>query len=379
MKYRTLGLALAALLSLPALTVSAQAKDPVVLGVGGPLTGPQAQYGAAWKKGFALALDEINAAGGIQGRPLVIDFQDTQNIPAQTVAIAQKFISDPKVLLATGDFSSTSSMAASPLYQRAGLVQFGFNNSNAAFTNGGDFLWSNSPSQINEAPAHAAYVRDLGLKKVAVFQLNTDWGKGTGDLTVAALTKFGVTVALREAYLADNQDFKPLITKAKAAGVDGIVLISYENDAALIVQQVRGQGVTLPIVANGSNATAGFLRLGGASAEGTYVAGDFSADDPRPEVQVFAKKWKEKYNEELDYFAVHAYDSIKLAAAVLNAAKPLDRAGVKAAFAAVKDVPSVIYGTVTFNPTNRRIDEFLGARLVVQGGKLAVWNGKAAK
>jgi len=369
-------LSLSLLLALPLAALGAQTRDPVVIGVGGPFTGPQAQYGAAWKKGFDLALEEINAAGGVQGRPLVLDLQDTQNLPAQTVAVAQKFIADPKVLLATGDFSSTSSMAASPLYQRAGLVQFGFNNSNPKFTDGGDFIWSNSPSQSNEAPAHAAYVAAVGLKKVALFQLNTDWGKVTGDLTVAALTKLGVAVAVREAYLADNQDFKPLITKAKAAGVDGIVLVSYENDAALIVQQVRGQGVTLPIVANGSNATAGFLKLAGAAAEGVYVAGDFAADDPRPEVKAFAAQWQAKYNEPLDYFAVHAYDSLKLAAAVLNAAKPLDRAGVKAAFASVKKVPSVIYGTVEFNAQTRRVDEFLGARLVVKNGQLLAWTGK---
>ena len=197
MKFRTLGLALAALL-LSALGVWAQTKDPVVIGVGGPLTGPLAQYGQAWKKGFAIALDEINGAGGVQGRPLSIAFEDTQNLPAQTVAVAQKFIADPKILLATGDFSSTSSMAASPLYQRAGLVQFGFNNSNPRFTDGGDYLWSNSPTQTSEAPAHAAYVQALGLKKVAVFQLNTDWGKLTGDWTIAALTKLGISVADRE-------------------------------------------------------------------------------------------------------------------------------------------------------------------------------------
>jgi len=359
------------------LSLSAQSKDPVVIGVGGPLTGAQAQYGAAWKKGFDLALDEINAGGGIQGRSLVIDFQDTQNVPAQTIAVAQKFIADPKVLIATGDFSSTSSMAASPLYQRAGLVQFGFNNSNPKFTDGGDFLWSNSPTQVTEAAAHATYVKAVGLKKVALFALNSDWGKLTADLTAAALGKNGITIAVREAYLPDNQDFKPLITKAKAAGVDGFVLVSYENDAALIVQQIRSQGVALPIVSNGSQASVGFTKLAGAAAEGVYIAGDFDASDPRPEVQVFAKKWKAKYSEDIDYFAVHAYDSIKLAAAILNAAKPLDRAGVKAAFAAVKKVPSVIYGTVEFNPTTRRVDDFLGARLVVTNGKLVVWTGKA--
>jgi branched-chain amino acid transport system substrate-binding protein len=353
----------------------AQNSDPILVGISGPLTGPNAQYGIAWKKGFDLALEEINGAGGINGRQLQYVFTDTQNDPKQTVAAAQKYIADPRIVIATGDFSSTSSMAASALYQRAGLVQFGFNNSNPLFTNGGDFIWSNSPSQTNEAPAQAAYVRDLGLKKVAVFQLNSDWGKVTGDLTVAALEKYGVEVVSREAYLPDEKDFKSAITKAKAAGVDGIVLISYVNDASLLVQQIRGQGIAVPIVSNGSQATVDFPKLAGGAAEGVYVAGDFSADDPRPEVQAFAKKWKAKYNEDLDYFAVHAYDSLKLIAAVIAIAGN-DRTAIRDAFAKVKDVPSVIYGKVTFNPKTRRVDDFLGARLVVKDGKFIVWDGK---
>ena len=365
--------ALLALLGL--LPLAAQTRDPILVGVSAPLTGPQAQYGIAWKKGFDLALEEINGAGGIKGRPLQLVITDTQNDPRQTVATAQKYIADPRIVLATGDFSSTSSMAARALYQRAGLVQFGFNNSNPLFTTGGDFIWSNSPSQANEAPAHAAYVQALGLRKVAVFQLNSDWGKITGDLTVAALARSGVQVADRETYLPDEKDFKTLITKAKAAGIDGIVLVSYVNDASLLVQQIRGQGIALPIVSNGSQATADFPTLGGAATEGVFIAGDFTQDDPRPEVQAFARKWRAKYHEDLDYFAVHAYDSLKVAAAVI-ALGGTDRTAVRDAFARIKDVPSVIYGKVTFNPANRRVDEFLGARLVVRNGKFAVWDGR---
>jgi branched-chain amino acid transport system substrate-binding protein len=363
--------------------LGAQKADPILIGVSGPLTGPVAQYGLAWRKGFDMALEEVNGSGGIAGRPLRYEFTDTQNDPKQTIATARKYVSDPKILLATGDFSSTSSMAASAIYQRAGLVQFGFNNSNPAFPAGGDYCWSNSPNQISEAPAHAAYVRDLGLKKVAVFQLNTDWGKSTGDATVAALGKFGVAVVLREAYLPDEKDFKAVILKAKAAGIDGIVFVSYANDAALLVRQIREQGVDLPIVANGSNATADFPALAGAAAEGVYVAGDFSADDPRPEVREFVKRWKAKYGEaDIDYFSVHAYDSMKLVAAAMRTAAAakgasgIDRKSVRDAFAAVKDVPSVIYGKVNFNPETRRVDDFLGARLLIRGGKLVSWDGK---
>lgn len=368
-------LALVVALGLTAQGGTKAAGEPIYIGVSGPLTGPQAQFGVAWKKGFDLALKQINGAGGINGRPLEYIFTDTQNKPEQTIATARKYIADQRIVLATGDFSSTSSMAASALYQRAGLVQLGFNNSNPAFTNGGDFLWSNSPSTISEAPAHAAYVRDLGLRRVALFQLNTDWGKNTGDLTVAALEKAGVKVALRDLYLPDEKDFKPLISRAKAQGVDGLVLVSYTNDAALIIQQARAQGLDLPIVSNGVQATSQFPVLAGTAAEGVYIAGDFASDDPRPEVQAFARVWREAYNEDLEYFAVHAYDTMQLVAAVLRLGGT-DRMAVRDAFYKVKDVPSIIYGKVTFNPASRRVDEFLGARLVVRGGKLVAWDGR---
>ncbi len=156
------------------------------------------------------------------------------------------------------------------------------------------------------------------------------------------------------------------------------------------MQQIRGQGLEAPIVANGANATADFPRLAGAAAEGVYVAGDFSADDPRPEVAAFVKKWRARYGgEEIDFFAVHAYDSMKLMAAaielgmgeLLTTAKDRqtiadDRAAVREALGKLKDVPSVLYGTVAFNPATRKVDSFLGARLVVKGGKLVSWDGK---
>jgi branched-chain amino acid transport system substrate-binding protein len=182
--------------------------------------------------------------------------------------------------------------------------------------------------------------------------------------------------------LPDEKDFKPIITKAKAEGVDGIVLVSYVNDASLLVQQIRGQGITVPIVSNGSQATADFPKLAGAAAEGVYVAGDFTADDPRPEVVQFVKKWQAKYpGQDIDYFAVHAYDSLKLAAAIIAKAAESDpsisRKAVRDAFAQVRDVPSVIYGKIAaFNPQTRRVDEFLGARLIIKDGKEVAWTGK---
>ena len=184
------------------------------MGVSGPLTGPNAQYGAQWKQGFDLALDEIHAAGGINGRKLVYIFEDSQSDPRQSVAIAQKFVSDSKIVMELGDFSSTASMAASPIYQRAGLVQFGFTNSHPDFTKGGDFMWSTSVSQADEQPLLARYaVTHLGLKKLAILHLNTDWGRTSRDHFATAAKEYGAEVVISEGYIADERDFRSTLVR----------------------------------------------------------------------------------------------------------------------------------------------------------------------
>src|SRR5580693_8325785 len=214
--------------------------DPIYLGVSGPLTGPNAQYGAQWKQGFDLALEEINAAGGVKGRPLAYIFEDTQSDPRQSVAIAQKFVGDKKIVVELGDFASPASMAASPIYQRGKLVQFGFTNSHPDFTKGGDYMWSNSVSQADEQPLSALYaVKHLGLKRIAVLHLNTDWGRTSRDLYVKAAKELGAEIVAVEAYIPDEKDFRSTLVRVRDAKPDGIMLMSYYSDAALIARQVK--------------------------------------------------------------------------------------------------------------------------------------------
>src|SRR6266576_1481267 len=196
-------------------TTFAQSSEPITLGVSGPLTGPNAQYGAQWKQGFDLALDEIHAAGGINGRKLVYVFEDSQSDPRQSVAIAQKFVSDPKIVMEIGDFSSTASMAASPIYQRGGLVQFGFTNSHPNFTKGGDYMWSNSISQADETPRLAKYAADLGLKRLAVLYLNTDWGRTSDKIFAESGKSMGLDVVAAEGYQPDEKDFRSTLVRVR--------------------------------------------------------------------------------------------------------------------------------------------------------------------
>jgi branched-chain amino acid transport system substrate-binding protein len=348
--------------------------EPVILGVSGPLTGQNAQYGAQWKKGFDLALEEVNKTG-VKGRPLQYVFEDSQADPRQTVAIAQKFVGDPNIVAELGDFSSTASMAASSIYQRAGLVQFGFTNSHPKFTQGGDFIWSNSVSQADEQPRLAKYAADLGFKRLAVLYLNTDWGRASQNLFSEAAKGNGAEIVASEGYQPDEKDFRSTLVRVRDAKPDAIILISYYADGALIARQIRSVGLTTPIVASGSVYSPKFLELAGDAANGVFTESNFFPNDTHPEVQAFVAKFKAKYGEDPDNFNAVAYDTIILLAAVIDKYGP-DRTAIRDGLAEIKDVPSVIFGKATFDPQTRRVAGARAIYLVVKDGQFTLWDGK---
>jgi branched-chain amino acid transport system substrate-binding protein len=353
-------------------TSTSGSKEPVIIGISGPLTGDNAEYGKIWKKGFDLALDEINAKGGIKGRPLQYQFEDTQSDPKQTPAVAQKFVANPKVLAVLGDFSSGASMAASPIYQRAGLVQMGFTNSHPDFTKTGDFIWSNSPSQQEDGPALAKLaVQKLGKKRLAVINMNTDWGKTTADLTAEAAKAMGAEIVFRDSYLANEKEFRSLLTKVRDAKPDALVMISYYNEGSLIAQQRKAVGLDVPVIAVSSVYSPQFIKLGGDAVEGIYTNVRFHPSDSRPEVQSFVTNFKAKFGEEPDNFSAGAYDGMKLLAQVIEE-NGFDRKAIQKGLAAKgKEFQTVMYGKTTWRD-DRRPQNPTYVDLVVKNGKFEV-------
>ncbi len=350
--------------------------DPIVIGVSGPLTGPNAQYGLQWKQGFDLALDKINADGGVKGRKVTYQFEDSQSDPRQAVAIAQKFVADPRIVIELGDFSSPASMAASPIYQRGGLVQYGFTNSHPDFTKAGDFMWSPSVSQADEQPLLAAYaVKDLGLKRLAVLHLNTDWGRTSKDHFAHAAKELGAEIVISEGYQPEERDFRSTLVRARDANPDGFALMSYAPDGALIARAVRQLGLKQTIVAASSVYSPRLIELGGDAVEGMHTGSRYFPEDPRPEVREFISSFKAKYNVEPDAFNAYAFDAINFAVAAIRLGGT-DRRAIRDALGQLKDVSSVIFGKATFNTKTRRILGAKNAELVVKDGRFQMWDGK---
>jgi branched-chain amino acid transport system substrate-binding protein len=276
-----------------------------------------------------------------------------------------------------GDFSSPASMAASPIYQRAGLVQFGFTNSHPDFTKGGDFMWSTSVSQADEQPLLALYaVKHLGLKKLAVLHLNTDWGRTSRDYFVRAAKDLGADVVVTEGYIAEERDFRSTLVRVRDANPDGLIMISYYSDGALIARQARQVGLKQTICAASSVYSPKFLELGGEAVEDVHLGTRYFPEDPRPEVQKFVSGFKAKYNgQEPDAFNAYSYDAMNVAAAVLKIGGT-DRRAIRDAFAKVHDVSTVIFGPATFDVESRRVKGAMNAELVVRKGQFTLWDGK---
>jgi len=375
---RTLIAALGSLMLVASAVAAPATGEPVYFGVSGPLTGQNAQYGAQWKQGFDLALEEINATGGIQGRPLAYVFEDSQSDPRQSVAIAQKFVNDPRILIELGDFSSPASMAASPIYQRAGLTQLGFTNSHPDFTKTGDYIWSPSISQADSQPLLADLaVKTLGFKRVALLYLNTDWGRTSKDVFVKAAQERGAQVVVAEGYQPDEKDFRSTLVRVRDANPDGLVLISYYPDGALIAGQVRSVGLKQPIAAVGSVYSPKFIELGGAAVNGIHTNTSFFPEEPRAEVQNFVKRFRAKYGKEPDAFNAYAYDATVIAAHALRAGGH-NRKAVRDALSQLKDVPSVIFGKARFDAQTRRVVGVKSVDLIVKDGKWTVSEGLKA-
>ncbi|WP_427869773.1 ABC transporter substrate-binding protein [Leucobacter luti] len=342
--------------------------EPIVIGVSGPLTGNQAEYGKNWQEGIDIALDEINGAGGVNGRPIEIDFQDSQGQASQATTIAQRFVSDDKILAVLGDFSSATSMVASPLYQRGGLLQLGITNSHPDFTKTGDFIFSPSITQEEDARELADGAHTFG-SKIAVINLNTDWGISARDIFTDQVKKNGDELVYQADVEEASTDFKPQLVQLREAKPDVVVFFTYYSTTSLLVQQAKQAGIPDDViyVAVGSNYSAEFLDLAGDAAEGVYLNTSFTTESDDEKVTSFVSAFDKKYGYQPNLFAAYAYDGVKQIAWAAEHAKTVDRAGIRDALRDADAIPSIIYGEASYDE-NRRAKNPVFKWLEVQDG-----------
>lgn len=348
---------------------SAGSSDHVTIAAIYPKTGLYAEYGKMFQQGFDLAKDQVNRKGGIQGKRLDIDYYDTQSDAKQDAAVAPKIASDKSVIAVVGDYSSPASSAASPIFQQAGLVHYGFNNSSPTFTNSGDHVWTPQISQKTYQEVNAEAVSKRA-EKISVVYIENDWGKESFQYFKEAAERLGVQIVYQSSYLPDSTDLTPILIPAKNAAPEAVVDIGYGPDGALIANTLRDKlDYKGPFF--GGQETKEFLSLTGANAQGAIITGVFSATGTKDaKAKAFVKSFEDRYHTVPGNFEITAYQAIKDLAYAGEKTSPT-REGIQEALSKVKDFP--LYqgqgGTFRFNTKTRRADTIKPILLQVDQGK----------
>ena len=345
--------------------------EPIQIALSGPLTGNFAEYGQNWQKAISLGVDWINAAGGVNGRPIAVIYGDSKSDPKEAAALAQKYTADSRLVAEIGDFSSTACMAAQPIYDRAGMVQLSPTASHPDFAPGSVWSFGIIGTQAGEGPFMARYaVQLLGKKRLAILNINNDWGIATRDYFVKAAKEMGAEILGVETYFETEKDFTAVLTKLRGLKPELLYVPSFYNEMALMSKQREKLGWTdVAMMGPGSLFSPKLLEIGGSAVEGLYTSAVFFPGDPRPDVQKFVKGFEAKYQSTPNMFAAVAFDSINLLADTIRKVGT-DRKAIRDELAKTKDWPGIT-GKITF--TERR-DVYKDYRhLVVKNGRFALF------
>ncbi|MEA2880163.1 MAG: branched-chain amino acid transport system substrate-binding protein [Hyphomicrobiales bacterium] len=314
-------LALGLLLGAFAFAGTAQAQ--IKMGVAGPLTGPNAAFGAQLKNGTDQAVADVNAAGGIMGQKIAVSYGDDVSDPKQGVSVANKFAGDG-VKFVVGHFNSGVTMPASEVYQESGILEITPSATNPKITERG--LWNIfrtcGRDDQQGAVASAWIIKNMKGKKIAIVHDKTTYGQGLADETKKGLNKGGVKEVLYEGVNLGEKDFSALVSKIKASGADLVYWGGLHTEGGLIVRQMRDQGVKAPLMGGDGITSDEFATVGGPGVEGTLMT---FAPDPRkrPEAKTIVEKFRaNKFEPEA--YTLYSYAAVEIIKQAAEQAKSLD-------------------------------------------------------
>src|SRR6188472_2087456 len=317
-KLTTLGLALAA-----AIAFAGTAQAQIKMGVAGPITGPNAAFGAQLKNGTEQAVEDINAAGGILGQKVEVSVGDDVSDPKQGVSVANKFVGDG-VTLVVGHFNSGVTMPASEVYAENNILMITPSATNPKITERN--LWNTfrtcGRDDQQGAVASAWILKNMKGKKIAIVHDKTTYGQGLADETKKAMNAGGMKEVLYEGINLGEKDFSALVSKIKAANADLVYWGGLHTEGGLIVRQMRDQGVKAVLMGGDGITSDEFATVGGPGVEGTLMT--FPPDPrKRPEAKAVVEKFRAKKFEP-EAYTLYSYAAVEIIKQAAEQAKSLD-------------------------------------------------------
>jgi len=345
--FRFLGCAAAACL----VSTAALADDEDVIKIGEfqSLTGANASYGISSCNGSRLAMEEINAAGGVLGKKIKLITEDDRSLPGEPATIIRKLISRDGVVAVLGEFASSRALEAAPIAQEMKIPMLSPGATNEKVTEVGDYIFRNCFIDPFQGTVMSKFALKQGFKKVAVLvDEKQDYSKGLAESFKKHFTENGGTIVKEQSYSSGDRDFKAQLTSIRAAKPEAIFLPGYYTEVSLIARQARQLGLKVPFLGGDGWIGNSLLEVAKGALDGSYLSSHWSVENQDPAVQKFVAAYKAKYGTMPDDMAALGYDGLRIVVDAIRRAGVAEPKAIRDALAQTKDFPGVT-GMITID------------------------------
>ena len=340
--------ALVAIVAAIGLSGPVEAADKVKIGFHAPLTGFAASDGKSASEGAKLAVEQINATGGINGKMVELVIYDDQAKPAQAIPIANKLIGKDKVVVGVSGSYSGPTRSAAGVFQEAKIPYISAYAIHPDITRAGDYVFRTSFLGEIQGRAGAMLIGNiLGKKRVVMITLQNDFGKSLAKGFKEVAGKYGIEIINEYQYSIKDRLFGSIVAKVKADNPDALYASGYYFTAGPLVSQLRAAGVTVPIIGQEGYDSQKFIEIAGEAAEGVIITTSLDRDSSEPETRRFIEEFEKKAGFKTDMVAASGHTAIIVVCEAMKKAGTTDPKAIRDAIAAT-DL-KVSTGTIKFN------------------------------
>ncbi len=347
---------------------SVLAQDTIKIGEFASMTGKEAVFGQLSDKGVRLAVDEINAKGGVLGKKLDVLLEDDQSKTGEASTIVKKFISRDKVVAVLGEITSGRTIEAAPIAQNAKIPLLTPGATAPEVTQKGNYIFRAAFIDPFQGTVMARFARNsLKLSRVAILSsVSSPQSVGLAKFFRERFTADGGTIVADAKYSEGEKDFRAQLTAIKSAGAEGVFVPGYYAEAALICRQARDLGLTVPLMGIDGWESPDLISIAGRAVEGSYLVTHYSPESQDPVVVAFNERFKARYGDNSNALSALGYDSVLILADAIKRAGTTEGPALRDALAATKNFRGVT-GIITLDEQRNATKS--AVILVVKDGK----------
>ncbi len=355
---------------LTALLSCNSSSDEIVIGEFGSLTGTAATFGTSTRDGIAMAIDEVNKAGGVLGKKIRVVVEDDRSQPEEAKTAITKLISKDRVVAVLGEVASSRSLAAAPVAQQSMIPMISPSSTNPGVTQVGDYIFRVCFIDPFQGLVMAKFATNtLKVKNVAILRdIKNDYSVGLADVFIENFKKMGGKIVADQSYSEGDTDFSAQLTSLKSANPQAVFLPGYYGEVGLIARQAKKLGLNATLMGGDGWDSPKLFEIGGDSLNGAYFSNHYSVDDPSAAIQKFVGEYKARYGAIPDALAALAYDAAHILVDSMKKANSTDGPKLRDAIAQTKDYSGVT-GNITIDKDRNSVKP--AVVLQVKNGKLA--------